>query len=127
MQLKPIADIYKITKMKNKFNILTILNSRTLKAIRFEVVVSLWGADTLKINIKFEFSFWKWLMLFAYRRIAKPVTNKPFGVPFNRDPENICESYEPRKKKGDWDDCQSDGHYLCKQCCHLKEASDESN
>jgi hypothetical protein len=78
------------------------------------------------MKIVIEFSFWKWLMLFAYRRYAKSMKQKPVGIPGNRDPENICECYEPRKKKpGDWDDCQSDGHYLCKECCHLFEESVE--
>lgn len=58
-------------------------------------------------------------MLFAYRRCAKPTDKKPVGVPYNRDPENVCPAYEPREKKGiDWDNCQTDGHYLCEECCH---------
>lgn len=63
-------------------------------------------------------SFWKWLAIFAYRRWARGEPRKPVGVPFNRDPENPCEHYEPRKRQlSDWADCHTDGHYLCNECC----------
>lgn len=64
--------------------------------------------------------FWRWLCRFAYRRWALPFTQKPCGVPFCRDPDSVCIYYEPRPLLlGDWNDCGSDGHYLCAECCHL--------
>ena len=58
----------------------------------------------------------------AYRRYARQMQatgRKPVGVPGNRDPESPCSAFEPRPRKlGDFDDCQSDGHYLCSECCH---------
>jgi hypothetical protein len=66
--------------------------------------------------------FWRWLALFAFRRwsAGQPPGRKPVGVPGNRDPDHRCDSYAPRKLlPGEWADCQSDGHYLCRECCHL--------
>lgn len=67
-------------------------------------------------------SFWRRLALFAYRRWAtsqEPGGRKPVGVPGNRDPDNPCEHYAPRRlMPGEWNDCMSDGHYLCRECCH---------
>jgi hypothetical protein len=64
--------------------------------------------------------FWRAVALFAYRRWAVPNGRKPVGLPGNRDPENPCVVYEPRPvEPGDFADCQGDGHYLCKECCHL--------
>lgn len=66
-------------------------------------------------------TLWKHVAHFAYRRIAGPNVTKPIGVPFNRDPEIPCAGFEPRKyKPGDWRDCQTDGHYLCKDCAHCE-------
>jgi hypothetical protein len=63
--------------------------------------------------------FWKFITLFAYQRWESAEKNKPVGIPHNRDPENPCEGYAPREKRlGDWDDCETDGHYLCKNCAH---------
>lgn len=57
-------------------------------------------------------------MLLAYRKQAVANKNK-FGVPGVRDPEAECSSYAPRKPlPGDFVDCQTDGHYLCKKCAH---------
>ena len=73
------------------------------------------------MKITIEFNFWLWLMRFAYRRCAVADCVKPVGIPGNRDPEHECIGYSPRKKLfGDWDDCESDGHYLCRKCCHLQ-------
>lgn len=73
--------------------------------------------------------FWKWLMLFAYRRWASAMPRKPVGIPYNRDPDCPCDCYEPRPKKlgdfGDWGKCNSDGHYLCSGCAHFKDADRE--
>jgi hypothetical protein len=71
---------------------------------------------------------WKWLALFAYRRRAaiEPAGRKPVGVPGNRDPDDPCACYEPRRPRlGDFQDCLSDGHYLCRECCHLDPARRE--
>ena len=60
----------------------------------------------------------RWAYL-NYARHAKASGVKPVGVPGNRDPENPCPAFEPRKRRiGDWPDCEADGHYLCAQCCH---------
>jgi hypothetical protein len=72
----------------------------------------------MKIEISNQ-KFMLWLLRLLFRKLAFPSATKPCGIPFNRDPENECNAYEPRKKKGgDWDDCESDGHYLCAECCH---------
>jgi hypothetical protein len=41
-----------------------------------------------------------------------------FGAPYIRDPELPCRNFEPLKIFGDWSipECQTDGHYLCKEC-----------
>lgn len=40
-----------------------------------------------------------------------------------RDPESRCHCYEPREKRAiDFGGCEGDGHYLCKECCHLEAA-----
>lgn len=67
--------------------------------------------------------FWSWLARFAWRRAINrlPEAAKPVGLPYNRDPENPCEFYEPRPRRvNTWADCQSDGHYLCATCCRLQ-------
>lgn len=64
--------------------------------------------------------FWLWLMRFAYRR-AVIVTAVPDGVPTVRSMESPCPGYSPRKATlQDWQVCETDGHYLCKECCHRK-------
>jgi hypothetical protein len=71
--------------------------------------------------------FWLWLARFAYRRCAVPVKRAPVGLPLMRDPDARCNSYEPRLwQMGDFRDCQSDGHYLCRECCHLDPASENA-
>ena len=74
----------------------------------------------ITIKIPTGSDFWKAVALFAYRRWAIPGEKKPVGIPGNRDPENPCSAYEPipRHKEPAWDDCQTDGHYLCAECCH---------
>lgn len=63
--------------------------------------------------------FWVWLCRFSARRIVIGKGEMPCGIPTIRDPDAKCTGYEPRKRKGgDWD-CVGDGHYLCKECCHL--------
>ena len=76
----------------------------------------------------------KWLIIFLYQIYTKKCeqTNiKPVGLPLNRDPDNPCPGYEPKKYgRGQFkfDDCEGDGHYLCKNCVHLqKENQNEHN
>lgn len=58
-------------------------------------------------------------------RLIKHNKEKPMGIPYQRDPDNPCEFYEPNSRgRYNFDDCESDGHYLCKKCCH-KEKEDE--
>jgi hypothetical protein len=47
-----------------------------------------------------------------------PETKLPMGIPGMRDPDNRCSGYAPRKHViGDaLADCETDGHYLCKEC-----------
>lgn len=40
-----------------------------------------------------------------------------FGAPGVRDPDLPCKVYDPGEPSGQ---CDSDGHYLCKECRHLK-------
>lgn len=66
---------------------------------------------------------WKAVALFAYRRWSKgsPDATMPVGVPGNRDPEHPCTAYAPRPfELPDWNDCETDGHYLCRDCVHRK-------
>jgi hypothetical protein len=72
--------------------------------------------------------FWKWLAMVAYRQWSKgqPDRRMPDGVPGNRDPDNPCTAYAPRSwQMQDWRDCQTDGHYLCRGCCHRAKEVDE--
>lgn len=73
----------------------------------------------VSISIPTGRDFWKWLALFAYRRWARPDEKKPVGIPGNRDPDHPCEAYAPRRRGPfEWADCQTDGHWLCAECCH---------
>jgi hypothetical protein len=73
--------------------------------------------------------FWVWLCRLAYRRATTgPSRKEPVGLPRRRDPENRCEAYEPRAcEPGDWRDCDTDGHYLCEECCHRAPESEEES
>lgn len=64
--------------------------------------------------------FWKWLTLWAYRHWRGDVLSRmPVGVPGYRDPDAPCEAYAPRwRQLGEWGDCKTDGHYLCRHCAH---------
>lgn len=63
--------------------------------------------------------FWSWLFRLAYRRMAKGQSVKPVGIPGNRDPSAPCTAFDPRPwLQNDWNDCQTDGHYLCDECAH---------
>lgn len=65
---------------------------------------------------------YKFLILFFYNRltaICKQTTEMPMGIPLKRDPNSICEYYEPCKRgQFTFDDCQTDGHHLCAKCIH---------
>lgn len=64
--------------------------------------------------------FWLWLMRLAYRKVVI-VTQVPDGVPTVRSMDAPCPGYSPRKPHlYDWQDCETDGHYLCGECCHRK-------
>lgn len=68
----------------------------------------------------------RWLALFFWRQYMKRVpVPHPDGIPYERDPQAPCEFYEPFKRKGRWyfDDCDTDGHYLCDKCIHKKNRS----
>lgn len=71
-------------------------------------------------------TFWRAVALFAYRRWVTPGTIKPVGIPGNRDPVSPCAGYEPVKRAGYTWDCQGDGHYLCKACCHFEHLEEKS-
>lgn len=74
---------------------------------------------SLSITIPTARDFWKAVALFAFRRWWRGYAEKPVGVPGNRDPDAPCSGYEPVEWKFPaWRDCQTDGHYLCGECCH---------
>lgn len=66
--------------------------------------------------------FWLWLLRLSYTKIATASPELPDGVPGFRSKDNPCTGYSPRKVLlFDYRECEGDGHYLCKECCHLKE------
>lgn len=73
------------------------------------------------MKINFEFNFWLWLCRFSYKRMRIAVDKLPVGIPGMRDPDHKCAGYAPRKRMaGDAsNECESDGHYLCKECAFL--------
>ena len=73
--------------------------------------------------------FWLSIARFAFYRVTTVTRYEdlPDGIPFLRDPTNPCPIYEPRPiQPGDWPDCQTDGHYLCEECCHNIERNPEN-
>jgi hypothetical protein len=69
---------------------------------------------------------WLWLLRLSYTKIATASPELPDGVPGFRSKDAQCSGYSPRKlKPGDFTDCEGDGHYLCKECCHLINKDDE--
>jgi hypothetical protein len=62
--------------------------------------------------------FYLWLCKWSFRKIARPLDKAPMGLPYMRDPENICDSYMPLSRKMfKWGGgCETDGHYLCDGC-----------
>ena len=59
-------------------------------------------------------TFWRWYLYF------EPQAKKTVvGVPYHRDPNDECRFYEPFKRSVyGFQDCQGNGHYLCKGCFH---------
>lgn len=48
------------------------------------------------------------------------------GIPFIRDVSHPCDCYNPRPREpGDHPECQTDGHYLCRECVHRDPTLDE--
>ncbi|WP_438423108.1 hypothetical protein [Aquimarina macrocephali] len=71
----------------------------------------------MKIHI--EFNFWLWLGRLCFRKLSKPKKVLPDGIPGRRSETALCTGYNPRKRKpGDYIECETDGHYLCDECCH---------
>jgi hypothetical protein len=71
--------------------------------------------------------FWKWLALFAWNKIkTDPDPKTKYGIPGVRDIYNPCESFIPGKFKNiGFNHCDSDGHYLCKECGFYKPEEQE--
>lgn len=57
-------------------------------------------------------------MRFAFKKINSNQNFTGIGVPGLRDKENPCDWYMPNKNihLNLHGDCESDGHYLCKEC-----------
>lgn len=74
--------------------------------------------------MKKRMALWLWRLAL---RLLKPTKEKPVGIPYQRDPDSPCDFYEP-SKRGQWTfgDCETDGHYLCGNCCHRHEAAKEA-
>lgn len=65
---------------------------------------------------------WMGIARFCYRRAYLVNKQEPDGIPGRRSKEAPCTGYEPRKRHPqDWFDCDTDGHYLCDECCHKAE------
>lgn len=66
------------------------------------------------------FNLLKRITMFFWRKYMKRVPiPHPHGIPYERDPEATCEFYEPFKRsKWYFQDCETDGHYLCGKCIH---------
>lgn len=67
-------------------------------------------------NVLFRLALncWRFAIWFAKTNNMKPV-----GIPHQRDPDAPCEFYEPTRRTPNlWQDCETDGHYLCNKCFH---------
>lgn len=73
--------------------------------------------------------FWTWLCRYAYRHLKESQPNLPVGIPGIRDTDNPCTGYSPRKRLlGDHAaECQTDGHYLCKECIFRDHEANNNN
>lgn len=73
------------------------------------------------IKIPTKRDIYKYILLWAYRKVIQPSETMPVGIPHNRDPEYPCPGYEPTYNANIWwDNCETDGHYLCTECSHIK-------
>lgn len=54
----------------------------------------------------------------AVRRQSALLAGDAFGKAGIRDPENPCFEFEPGDEVSSWADCETDGHYICKECIH---------
>lgn len=66
-----------------------------------------------------------WLGNFFFRmyyRLKPKAAKNIIGIPYQRDPDAVCEAYEPflNRRSPTFQDCETDGHYLCKKCVHRK-------
>lgn len=76
------------------------------------------------IRIPSPNDFWLWLCRYSYKQMTTGIVfnKEPAGIPGRRDPDSLCDAYAPRaKNKGEWDGCQTDGHYLCRECALMDE------
>lgn len=65
--------------------------------------------------------FWKWLCLYAYKKIQTDPQLIKTGIPGIRDIDNPCKSFSPGKMRvSGFMHCDGDGHYLCKECRYLE-------
>lgn len=64
------------------------------------------------------YPFWIWLCRLAYKQIRKQPVFTGLGVPGIRDKENPCPEYSPKPRRVNFAqaNCETDGHYLCKEC-----------
>ena len=61
--------------------------------------------------------FWRWLCVFAFRRLKARGGRLPDGVPCVRDVDHPCHAYRPGRRSGEpAGQCWGDGHYLCAEC-----------
>ncbi len=59
--------------------------------------------------------FYLWLCRWSYKK-AQIGGVVLVGTPAMRDPNAICRSYTPRKRKNGDSECWGDGHYCCNEC-----------
>lgn len=76
-----------------------------------------------------KIKFWLWLCRLAYNKMKISVEKLPVGIPGMRDPDAKCAGYSPRQRliNDAQADCDTDGHYLCKECAFRNQNSNASN
>lgn len=60
-----------------------------------------------------------WILRILYSRFERKKSKFPDGIPTVRDIRNRCAAFEYECHHWTNTDCLGDGHYLCKECCHL--------
>ena len=60
--------------------------------------------------------FWAAVCRYAFRRAYRTPRIAPTGLPGHRDPGSVCASFWPVKTPSGTGQCQTDGHYLCREC-----------